>query len=174
MACRFLIFLGSILLLTTSVLQAQAPDAKQRTLLIKRPEQTAKLVGEFGRLTSEHRSARFDAFFQEISRTPDSTGYVFLYCGKECRYGEVEAHRRGIELKVALRNFDRTRLVVLSAGYRDSFATELWLVPDGVAMPRPNSTINIRHVVFIGHGRHFIEPYDCCDDFSDIWKSIKP
>lgn len=134
----------------------------------------AKLNDEFGRLNSEDRSARFDSFFQEISQNPESVGYVFLYCGKKCRYGEIEAHLRGIELKVALRKFNRSRLIIVNAGFREVFATELWFVPKGACPPKPKSTVNIKYVVFSERGKYSMEAYDCCDDFSEVWRNYKP
>lgn len=134
----------------------------------------AKLVDEFGKMNSEERSARFDLLFQEISETSGSVAYVLLYCGKKCRYGEIEAHMRGIELKVALRKFDRSRLVVVNAGFRESFGTELWIVPKDACPPSPKPTVNIKYVVFAERGKYLMEAYDCCGDFSDVWKNYKP
>ena len=134
----------------------------------------AKLLDEFGIVNSEMRSSRFDYLFQELFRSPGSVGYVLLYCGKTCRYGEIEAHIRGIELKTRFRNPDRTKLVVLHAGYRDSFQTELWLVPKGAGAPIARPSIRIQDVTFAERGKRFIEPYDCCDEISErVWKNVK-
>jgi hypothetical protein len=86
----------------------------QRTLTIKKEKAVAVLFDEFGKVNSELRSGKFDALFAELSKSPNSIGYVFLFCGRVCQYGEIEAHIRGIEVKINLRNFDRNRLVVLN------------------------------------------------------------
>ena len=164
----------SCILAVIASASAQSDPAKTPTLVIKKPETAAIMIDAFGTLTAEHRSARLDAFLQDLSQNPGSVGYVFLYCGKRCRYGEIEAHQRGIEIKIALRNFDRSRLVVLNAGFRDEFSTELWLVPQGIGAPRPKSTVNIRFVEFSKSTGRTFEAYDCCDDFSETWKNIKP
>ncbi|MGQ0541462.1 MAG: hypothetical protein ACT4O9_06385 [Blastocatellia bacterium] len=174
MSLRLVTLLSLILLVSGNVLRAQAPDAKERTLGIMRPEPGPTLLDEFGILNSEQRSARFDHLFQEISQNPASTGYVFLYCGKKCRYDEIAAHMRGIEVKIALRQFDRSRVVVRDAGFQESFRTQLWLVPAGSCVPVPNKGLNIKEVVFAKPGKYLMEAYDCCDDYSDVWKNLKP
>jgi len=78
----------------------------------------AELFDEFGQLGSEDRSARFDNLFYKLSQEPGSMGYVLLYCGKKCSYGEIAAHFRGIEIKTAVVKFDRSRLILLDAGFR--------------------------------------------------------
>ena len=133
-----------------------------------------KLVDNFGTLGSEDRSSRFDGLFQELSQNPGTVGFVFLFCGKTCRYGEIEAHLRGIEIKIALRKFDRSRLVVLHGGFREEFETELWLAADETSAPKPKSTINIRYVTFTKASGRTYEMYDCCDDYSEFWKNLKP
>ena len=139
-----------------------------------KPSPVAKLVDEFGATNSEMRSSRFDYLFQELSLSPGSVGYVFLYCGKKCQYGEIEAHMRGIELKARFRNSNQAKLVVLHAGYRESFQTELWVVPAGAGAPIPRPSIRIQDVTFAERGKRFIEPYDCCDEISErVWKNVK-
>jgi hypothetical protein len=135
---------------------------------------STKLIDEFGNMTSEERSSRFDLLFAEIMQAPGSIGYVFLYCGKKCRYGEIEAHQRGIEIKIALRRFDRNRIVVLNGGFRENFETELWLAANPTMPPKPRSNVNIRFVDFTMSTNREFEAYECCDDYSDFWKNLKP
>jgi hypothetical protein len=151
---------------------AQGPGRSRQGLILIKP--SVELVDHFGTLNSEERSSRFDSLFQQILQKTGSVGYVFLYCGKQCRYGEIEAHQRGIEVKIALRGFDRSRIVVLNAGFREKFETELWLAPDNELAPRPKSTLNIRYIDFAKASRLTREHYDCCDDYSDVWQNIKP
>ena len=134
----------------------------------------ASLIDEWGIVGSEDRSARFDNLFIQLSSNPTSKAYVFLYCGKKCRYGEIEAHIRGIEIKIGLRKFERSRLSIVNAGYRESFSIELWLVPEGSGMPEPTPTLNIRYVTFIRSKVPLYEFYDCCDSYDDFWRNLKP
>ena len=151
---------------------AQTPD-QGLGVLPKYPP--TRLIDQFGNLTGEERSARFDNLFNEISKKPASIGYVVLYCGKTCQYGEIEAHMRGIEIKIALRKFDRSKLVVVNGGFRPKFDTELWVVEEGSAPPEIKQTMNIRYVTFTGTTPRTYEYYDCCgDDYRTFWKNLKP
>ncbi len=131
-------------------------------------------VDSFGKANGEDRSARFDNFFIQLKNQPAAMGYVFVFCGKTCRYGEIESHFRGIELKIAGSRFDRERIVVIHGGYRDNQEVELWLKPKDASPPTPQSTRNIKHVTFKTANRQIIEPYDCCDDISGQWKAFRP
>lgn len=135
---------------------------------------TVTLVDQFGVMTAEDRSGRFDLLFSQIMQSPESVGYVFLYCGKKCRYGEIEAHQRGIEIKIGLRRFERNRIVVVNAGFRENFETELWIAKEKNDVPEPKSTLNIRYVEFSPSSKRAFEAYECCDDYSDFWKNLKP
>jgi len=103
-----------------------------------------------------------------------SVGYVLLYCGKVCRYGEVEAHIRGIELKMNARVVPRNRMRIVVAGYRDKFTIELWIASDNKAAPVPTPTLNIKQVTFAKPTRRSVEAYDCCDSQDYMWKVFKP
>ena len=139
------------------------------------PAKPAELVDQLSaKMNAEVRSARFDMFFQQINGHPDSLGYVILYCGRQCKYGEIEAHLRGIEIAAALRGFDRARLITLHAGYREQFGIDLWLVFKGGGAPKIAPTVSIREVVFSSPGPKKIDAYNCCDDITEIWKSILP
>lgn len=147
-------------------IHAQGPD------IIRQP--AAVLVDSFGKSNGEERSAKFDNFFIQIDNNPGSTGYVFVFCGKVCRYGEVESHFRGIELKTAYHKYPRDRMVLLHGGYRDSQEVELWLAPPGAGAPVPKGTRNIRDVKFTRSTNRLIEPYDCCGDYESTWKTFRP
>ena len=145
----------------------------QKTLTIKKDLPNAILINQSGKTNGEIRSAQFDGLFSDLNAKPGSTGYVFLFCGKICQYGEIEAHLRGIEVKVRSRSFDRNRLIILNAGYHESFMTEFWLVPAGASPPTPKSTITIKDVTFNGLSKRTVEFYDCCDDEAEKWKELK-
>lgn len=170
MTIRLPVFLLLCVLAASAI--AQDKPGKTPTLSISKAAASAKLVDEFGLSNSEERSARFDAFFAEISESPGSTGYVLLYCGKQCRYDEIIAHMRGIEVKIALRKFDRSRIVVQDAGFKYSFKTELWIAPEGSAAPRSNSELLVQDVTFTKSGKYIMELYDCCDTYEDVWNKL--
>lgn len=142
--------------------------------MINKPKADARLIDQVGNLTGEDRSARFDNLFTEISNNPGSIAYVVLFCGRKCQYGEIEAHIRGIEVKIGLRKVDRSKLVLVNGGFREKFDTELWLVENSSATPEIKPTVNIRYVTFAGTTRRTLEYYDCCDDYRPFWENLKP
>ena len=158
----FFVFFISFLLLAS----AYAQDKKRMSVPV--------LVDQFGKSSGEERSATFDNFFIQLSNIPESRGYIFIFCGKLCSYGEVEAHVRGIELKTATARFSRERLIVLHGGFRDAQEVELWLAPVGAAPPVPKSTRSIKDVTFSKTPHHLIVPYDCCEDDGLLWKKFRP
>lgn len=160
-----------LFVISFAVVTAQQPEPGRDTLVVK---PRTLLIDQFGILNSEERSARFDLLFSEIGNKPGSTAYIVLFCGKKCQYGEIEAHVRGIEIKIALRRFNRSKLAIVNGGYRDKFDTELWLVENGAAPPDVKPTVNIKYVTFSGTTRKTFEYYDCCDDYREFWRNLKP
>lgn len=158
---------------TACFLLIEASSSLGQANTVPKKSEGAVLINELGKTNSEIRSASFDFLFHELYNKPGSTGYVILYCGKSCLYGEVESHIRGIEIKIWLREFDRRRLKVINAGFRDSFSLELWVVPAGASPPTPNPSVNIKDVVFRRGLRLSITPYDCCDDPDEVWDYYK-
>jgi hypothetical protein len=158
----------ALLLSVIFVCQAVGQEAKETT------PGSAILSDTFGRITAEERSARFDSFFTEIQNKAGSSGYVFVYCGKVCRYGEVESHIRGIELKTRSKRFSQDRLVVMNGGFRESQEVELWLVPAGACPPSPQGKVSLKQVTFRPKTAALVTPYDCCDDYEKLWRNLKP
>jgi hypothetical protein len=121
-----------------------------------------RLVDSFTISTSEERSLFLDLLFSEIEKDPGAVGYITIFCGKTCRYGEVEAHLRGIEMKINFRGFSRNKIKIINGGFRETFTTELWVVPKGACAPPLNSTLSISQVKFSGTFKSKSVPYDCC------------
>ncbi len=121
------------------------------------------LIDSLVKQTSEERSLKFDLFVNQLNNLRNSKGYVFVYCGKLCRYGEVESHFRGIEMKLARRGFDRSRIFVVHGGYRDVQSVELWVQPEGACAAVASPSISVKDVIFTKVTRNTLEPYDCCD-----------
>ena len=147
---------------------AQAAKPLRPGLILIKP--ATQLVDEFGRTTPADKSGRLDSLFSVMSKNANSKGYVYVYCGKICPSGEIEAHFRGIESFIWIRKFDRKRLVVLNGGFRDSTTVELWLVPEGACPPAPRPSVEFRHVSFIGKYKNRFESYDCCKDDDFQWE----
>lgn len=132
-----------------------------------------QLIDQITRSNGEGRSARFDNYFIQLQNDPDSRGIIFVYCGKTCRYGEVESHIRGMELKIDKR-LDRSRVTIMFGGYRDVQEVELWIQPEGACAPVANASVNIKNVTFTKATLKLVEPYDCCGSLDAEWKKFKP
>lgn len=128
----------------------------------------ARLVDEFGseRTSSEDRSARFDMLFNEMDSDPLSKAAIVFFCGKECYYGQYEAHVRGmITMKIRDRFSDTNRFVFIHGGYINESRIQIWMVPDGADIPIPESTVKFEEVKFKGLYKHKTVAYDCCGEF---------
>ncbi|MGI8669386.1 MAG: hypothetical protein ACR2J3_05980 [Aridibacter sp.] len=124
----------------------------------------AELIDELPNgTTSEERSARIDNLLIHLQSDPNSKAAVVFYCGKECYYGEFEAHIRGIKLmKLDARKYDSSRFVFIYGGYRSESSVELWVVPSGAGLPLPKSDIKFEDVKFKGKFKYKMIAYDCC------------
>jgi len=119
---------------------------------VNSPSQKAELIDTFQRdlITSEEADARIDNFSNQLSKNFGAKGFIIFYCGKACRYGQVEAHLRGIRATLVYKKLDLTKFVLVSGGFREQFTAEFWLVRDGDCSPIPTPTINIGEVKFKG------------------------
>ena len=122
----------------------------------------AKLVDEYQWIGSDDASARIDLLRQEVSQKPNSKGFIIVYCGKSCQYGEVEAHIRGIKLSLQLKGVNKNQFHVFPGGFQEKTTTEFWVVPENACPPIPNSTIDIKDVKFKGNFKRRVVPYECC------------
>lgn len=124
----------------------------------------AELVDELPKnANSEDRSARIDNLLVTLQNTPHSKAAVVFYCGKECFYGEFEAHIRGIKImKLDARKFDSNRFVFIYGGYKRESSVQFWVVPEGGGLPLPESEIKFEDVKFKGKYKIKMIAYDCC------------
>lgn len=126
----------------------------------------AQLLDEWSKsMGSEDRSARYDGFMNMVLADPGNKAVFVFYCGKECYYGEFEAHIRGIvTMKLDDWKIDRDRIVFIQGGYRDETVIRVWVVPQGADFPTPEPTVKFEDVKFKGVYKKTIEVYDCCGE----------
>ena len=124
----------------------------------------AELIDELPKgANSEDRSAKIDYLIIQLQDNPNSKAAVVFYCGKECYYGEFEAHIRGIKkMKLEVRKFDSSRFVFIYGGYRTESSIQLWIVPSDAGLPLPESDIKFEDVKFKGKFKYKMIAYDCC------------
>ena len=134
----------------------------------------ARKFDEFGDLGCEDEKARLDNFANELQNNPEARGYIVFYGGKRQRdptrhnsrlalprRGEAEA--RAARLKPYLsdsRGLDANRIVIVNGGYRDQWAAELWIVPQGANPPTLTPAVKPQEMRF-RRGRIRKRDYEC-------------
>lgn len=137
----------------------------------------AKLLQKFGNTNCDDYGAKLDTLLAELHYSPDSKGYVLVYEGnvllaisdkniKSVTFKyvspEVSAAKELISFfkkHLQFRNFPRERINFVEAGFREKFVVELWVVPSGLAPPKPAPTLQR-----IKHRRHKPKPYGFCGE----------
>ena len=100
-------------------------------------------LDEYGDLTTDDEAAHLDLFAEALSKQPDLRGYIVAYNELNMERGSYLRRIYGIHKYLSeARGIDPNRVVVIDGGYKEKFATELWLIPNGVAPPIPKPTIS--------------------------------
>ncbi|MEP6703973.1 MAG: hypothetical protein ABJB34_04135 [Acidobacteriota bacterium] len=103
------------------------------------------LIDEYGRLPSSDIRGRLDAFLVSLSETPSLTGYILIY-GDRSLPGSPDSIEKLLRNHFMFRNFDMRRIVIVKAGYRETFKTQLWLLPPGVSAPAARPSVDASFV----------------------------
>lgn len=148
-----------ILVLGISFSQNTFGQKKGNNKTIEIPK--TKLIESYRSFKSDEASMIIDLLRQAVGETLNSKGYIIVYCGKVCQYGEVEAHLRGIKLSLNFKGVDERQFIVISGGFQKQTTTEFWLVPANACPPTPNSTIDFKDVKFKGTYKYKIVDYEC-------------
>jgi len=115
-------------------------------------------IDEFGSVNCEDYLARMDNVILQAANNVDSKIYVLVYEGKVSRYvyerrgksriqvsdpevGLANARIVSMKKYLAFKKYDDRKFVFLSAGYRENFTVEIWLVPDNAKKPVPRATV---------------------------------
>jgi hypothetical protein len=101
-----------------------------------------KKFDEFPSVAFDDDKARLDNLAIELQNSPDSTGYLFVYSGKNSKIGQADRlGARALDYITNTRGIDSQRIIVINGGYRDSDYYEFWLVPQGAQPPQPSPTV---------------------------------
>lgn len=101
-----------------------------------------KRFDEFPSVAFDEDKARLDNLAIELQNTPDATGYLIVYGGKNSRLGQADRlGARALDYLTNERGMDSRRIVVMNGGYRETDYYEFWLVPPGAEPPQPNPTV---------------------------------
>jgi hypothetical protein len=133
--------------------------ANDSTVAIKKSE----LMHSSTYQTSEMISSDIDMLNNLMKTIPKSKGVFFIFCGKVCKYGEVEAHLLGLNISLRGKGWKKEDYIALNGGFREELTIEYWLLPENAGFPVPNSTVEIKDVKFKGTFKGKFVPYDCCE-----------
>jgi hypothetical protein len=103
----------------------------------------ATKIDEFGLAYDCEASARIDNLFIQLNNNPDATGYVITYAGTDFLPSQYRDHPtvRRMQRAMSFRRYDAVRVTFVDGGFRETQATEFWLVPSGAAAPEPTGTV---------------------------------
>jgi hypothetical protein len=108
----------------------------------------------FGDIKCEDEYARLDNFAIQLEHDSQAKGVIIFYGGKMFR-GKLpkrgEAAARAARLKphlVKRRGIPSSRVIVINGGYSPDWKAELWIVPKGMSMPTPFSTVGAGQIKF--------------------------
>lgn len=138
----------------------QIISAQSNTANDSKPK--AELINSSHYGGSELESAYIDNLRVEMQNNPDSKGVFVFYCGKICKYGEVEAHIRGLIVSLKGKGWKNSEFAIMQGGYQEKFTLNYLLIPKNIGIPIPDSTIDIKDVTFRGTFKKKFVPYDCC------------
>ncbi len=95
----------------------------------------AILVDEFGKLSNDEIRGQLDIFFTTLSNFPTDRGYIINYGTSR----EIAARERLIQNHIRFRNFDASRITMISGGDSPDgiVRTKLYRVPQGADNPNP-------------------------------------
>jgi hypothetical protein len=116
-------------------------------------------VVEFGAVSFKVEKSHLDRLADELRKDTTAQGYILSYAGRYSRDGE--ALWRGERAKhylIGRGGFDPRRIVVIDAGYRDTYAIELYTVPSGVIPPPASPTVDPGEVKIIGRRKRSVKP----------------
>jgi hypothetical protein len=102
---------------------------------------TCPAFDKFSDVNCEDLSARLDNFAVALGTAPDARATIIVYegkyrNGKAPRHGEAQANASRIkDYLVNSRGVSPARIAVVNGGFRDDYAVELWICPQGVTIP---------------------------------------
>ncbi len=123
------------------------PVCKSTATVVAEFGNTARLFDSFGRLPNGDIRSRLDAFAQDISKHPGFHGYFYNYGDRVDGDRQMAARRRLFASHYQARNFDKSRVTIVDAGYREEIHTDVWLVPPGVKPPDATPTVDSSFII---------------------------
>ena len=107
-----------------------------------RPPREAREYDVCKSCSFDDQKARLDNLAVELQNDPSASAHIFGYGGRTSRVGEADRLlTRARDYLVNQRGIDAARVVLVNAGYREENAVEMWIVPQGAAVPESRPTL---------------------------------
>ena len=133
----------------------------------------ARKFDEFGNICCSDVKARLDNFATHLLKDPMARGYIIFYEGR--RYascdnprpqiprrgeGQARAERMVAYLLDTHSDIGGIPIVLVTGGYREEWAAELWIVPNMNKPPMPTQTLEAKEVKY-RKGKLSEREYEC-------------
>jgi hypothetical protein len=98
----------------------------------------ARKFDEYYDIARNDEKARLDNYAIQLQSEPGSQGYIIVYPSRRARANDAQARATRIsDYLVNSRGIDASRFTVTIAAPREDWLFELWIVPQGAALPTP-------------------------------------
>jgi hypothetical protein len=109
---------------------------------------------EFGDIKCEDEMAHLDNFAVQLQNDPSARGAIVFFAGKMAadklpKRGEAEARVERVKSYLTKqRGIPAARIVVLNGGYDSNFRVQLWAVPSGAGLPKPEASSPVKDMQY--------------------------
>lgn len=108
---------------------------------ISLPPQTCRKFDEYADLKFNDEKARLDNLAIQLQQEPGAQAYYVIFGSCDT---EAEARSaRAVDYLVTARGIDRSRIVVVNGGCRESLTVELWICPTGAPAPTATNSATV-------------------------------
>ncbi|MDQ6786940.1 MAG: hypothetical protein M3033_09050 [Acidobacteriota bacterium] len=95
---------------------------------------------------SSELSANLDPFMSELYNNQLLKGYIVIYASRNGGVKEMERAIASVRRNFRFRNFDLNRVEIIKGGFREENTVDLWILPEGVQVPKPTPTVNDKFI----------------------------
>ncbi len=101
-------------------------------------QETSKKFDEYYDIARNDEKARLDNYAIELQNEPGRQGYIIVYPSRKAKANDAQQRAERIsDYLINSRGIDPSRFTVKIGHARDSWLTEMWIVPQGATPPVP-------------------------------------